>query len=128
LGGINVQTKLDNGNNKILYTGDLVWINKEYHYLFKELNLSYISEYEDLRARYLNFVLDTKKGNCWGTSILYLSVAERVALPLYAVSAPDHSFVRYADDYKKINIEPGYDGVYGKPVFSEEEFNKPFFP
>jgi len=30
---------VDNGTQKILYTGDLIWINKEYHHLFDHLAL-----------------------------------------------------------------------------------------
>jgi ribonuclease BN (tRNA processing enzyme) len=29
----------DNGEQKLLYTGDIVWINKEYHHLFNNLRL-----------------------------------------------------------------------------------------
>lgn len=51
-------------------------------------------------------ILDGAKGNCLGLTMLYLAVAERVGLPLYGVSAPEHSFVRYDDGVTRINIEP----------------------
>jgi regulator of sirC expression with transglutaminase-like and TPR domain len=51
-------------------------------------------------------ILDGAKGNCLGLTILYLAVAERVGLPLWGVSAPEHFFVRYDDGVTRINIEP----------------------
>jgi regulator of sirC expression with transglutaminase-like and TPR domain len=55
-------------------------------------------------------LLDGARGNCLGISLLYLAVAERVGLPLYGVSAPEHFFVRFDDGVKRINIEPTMGG------------------
>ena len=65
----------------------------------------------------LNKVLDTKRGNCFGLSALYLSLAERISIPLAAVSCPDHSYVRYDDDKTVINIETTSNGK----AFSDED-------
>ena len=54
---------------------------------------------------FLNNVLDEKKGNCFGLSTLYLSLSERLGLPIYPVLTPTHIFVRYDDGNVKINIE-----------------------
>ena len=51
-------------------------------------------------------ILDGGEGNCLGVTLLYLAVAERVGMPLYGVSAPEHFFVRYDDGVTRINIEP----------------------
>lgn len=57
------------------------------------------------KALFLNDVLDSKKGSCFGLSGLYLSLAERLGLPIYPVLIPTHVFVRYDDGDVKINIE-----------------------
>jgi hypothetical protein len=75
------------------------------HYVFEELKFSPFREAKDSEASFLTFVLDEKKGNCLGLSILYLSIAERIGFSLYGVVAPDHAFVRYEDNVKRINIE-----------------------
>lgn len=38
-------------------------------------------------------------------SALYLTLAERLALPIFAVDAPGHVFLRYDDGVTRINIE-----------------------
>ena len=48
-------------------------------------------------AYFLPAVLDTKRGTCATMSMLYLAVAQRLGLSIYAVSAPDHSFLRITD-------------------------------
>jgi len=53
----------------------------------------------------LHSVLDAKRGNCIGLSMLYLSLTERLNLPIYGVVVPYHFFVRYDDNRTKINIE-----------------------
>ncbi|MBT3879715.1 MAG: tetratricopeptide repeat protein [Candidatus Scalindua sp.] len=82
-------------------------INK---FLFDELGFIYVptGNLEDL---YLNKVIDRRKGNCVGLSILYLSIAERLGLPLFGVNVPEHIFVRYDDGKQKINIETGHKGM-----------------
>ena len=49
-----------------------------------------------LDASLLHRVLERKKGVCLGLTTLYLVVAERANLPIYAVHAPNHIFCRYA--------------------------------
>ncbi len=78
--------------------------------LFNELQFTYVQT-GNLENISLNKVLDTKIGNCVGLSILYLTIAEGLHLPIYGVSVPEHIFVRYDDgDFHK-NIETGYEGM-----------------
>ena len=79
--------------------------------LFNEFQFKYVQT-GDLERISLNKVLDTKTGNCVGLSILYLSVAEGLRLPVYGVSAPEHIFVRYDDGDFRRNIETGYEGMF----------------
>jgi len=53
----------------------------------------------------MNFVLDYRKGYCMSLSMLYLSISERMGIPVYGVVAPGHFFVRYDDVSNNINIE-----------------------
>jgi tetratricopeptide (TPR) repeat protein len=45
-----------------------------------------------------------RKGNCLATTTLYAVVGRELGLPLHAVSAPRHAFVRFEGD-ERINIE-----------------------
>jgi regulator of sirC expression with transglutaminase-like and TPR domain len=51
-------------------------------------------------------VLRSRRGNCLSCTLLYLAVAQRLGLPVRAVSAPGHVFMRYDDGQHKFNIEP----------------------
>lgn len=74
-------------------------INK---YLFEEQGFKYKKGENKF---FLNKVLDEKKGNCVGLSYLYLSLAERLGLPIYGCSTPEHFFVRWDDGKFIRNIE-----------------------
>ena len=85
-------------------------INIINEFLFDELGFAYVQT-GNLEDLYLNKVIDQRKGNCIGLSILYLSIAERLDLPLFGVNVPEHIFVRYDDGKQKINIETGHKGM-----------------
>ena len=74
-------------------------------YLFDELGFKSTSEASDPNDLFLHTVLDKKSGYCLSLSMLYLSLAERLGLPLYGVVAPGHFFVRYDDSRVRFNIE-----------------------
>ncbi|MFB0525550.1 MAG: tetratricopeptide repeat protein [Phycisphaerae bacterium] len=77
-------------------------INK---YLFGELGFRAVPEIKNPNDLFLHSVLDNKRGYCLSLSILYLSLAERLGLPMYGVVVPGHFFVRYDDGRTKWNIE-----------------------
>lgn len=56
-------------------------------------------------------VLERKRGNCLGLTVLYLALAERLGLPMRAVYVPSHCFPRYEDGGARINIETAQGGV-----------------
>ncbi len=61
---------------------------------------------------FLPSVLDSRKGVCLGVSILYLSLAQRLELPLESVTPPGHIYVRYvAEDGEITNIETTARGI-----------------
>jgi regulator of sirC expression with transglutaminase-like and TPR domain len=73
--------------------------------------------------RYLNGILDSKKGSCVTLPLLYLAVAQRLGYPVYAVVTPEHMFLRYvAPGFKMNNIEATGDGGYS----SDEQYKVDF--
>lgn len=58
-------------------------------------------------------VLDSRRGVCLGVSILYLCLAQRLDLPLEAITPPGHIYVRYVDPEtsEMINIETTARGI-----------------
>jgi tetratricopeptide (TPR) repeat protein len=80
------------------------------NYLFDDLGFKSISEASDPNDLFLHTVLDKKRGYCLSLSILYLSLAERLGLPLYGVVVPGHFFVRYDDGKVRFNIETTSEG------------------
>ncbi|MEW5816916.1 MAG: transglutaminase family protein [Spirochaetota bacterium] len=78
-------------------------------YLYKIFGMGYDLDdpyVKDIRNRYINGILDTRKGSCVSMPLLYLSVAQRLGYPVYAVSVPQHCFLRYVDmGLKMQNIE-----------------------
>jgi regulator of sirC expression with transglutaminase-like and TPR domain len=78
-------------------------------YLYKSTGLQYdLSDpyVEKPENRYLNGILDTKKGSCVTMPLLYLAIAQRLGYPVYPVNVPYHLFLRYVDPtLEQKNIE-----------------------
>lgn len=60
---------------------------------------------------FLPSVLDSRQGVCLGVSILYLSLAQRLDLPLEIITPPGHIYVRYNNGRKITNIETTARGI-----------------
>jgi len=97
-------------------------INK---YLFDELGFQSLSEANDPNSLFLHTVLDEKRGYCLSLSVLYLSLAERLGLPMYGVVVPGHFFVRYDDGKMRFNIETTGNGGSATDEQYIEKFNVP---
>ena len=68
---------------------------------------------EKAENRHIIGPIDKEIGNCSSLAVLYVAVAQKLGYPVYAVAAPMHFFVRYADpSLKKQNIEPTSRGRY----------------
>jgi tetratricopeptide (TPR) repeat protein len=80
-------------------------------YLYKELKFKAVSKADDPLDLFLDSVVDRRQGYCLSLSILYLSLAERLNLPIYGVVVPGHFFVRYDDGKNRFNIETTSDGA-----------------
>lgn len=61
---------------------------------------------------FLTAVLDSRHGVCLGVSILYLSLAQRLDLPLVIITPPGHIYISYQEDGKHINIETTARGIH----------------
>jgi tetratricopeptide (TPR) repeat protein len=60
---------------------------------------------------FLPSVLDSQRGVCLGVSILYISLAQRLNLPLEMITPPGHIYIRYRSGDEIINIETTARGV-----------------
>lgn len=61
---------------------------------------------------FLPSVLDSRHGVCLGVSILYLSLAQRLGLPLKIITPPGHIYISYQSGDKIINIETTARGIH----------------
>ena len=94
-------------------------------YLFEELGFGSIAEANEPNDLFLHTVLDEKRGYCLGLSVLYLSIGERLGLPLYGVVVPRHFFVRYDDGLIRFNIETTSKGASISDEHYIEKFKVP---
>lgn len=75
-------------------------------------------DYNDLKGqkrknRFINTYIATKKGTCITMPMLYLILAERLDMPMYAVRAPNHFFVRYIPKNKPKNFFENVEATSG---------------
>lgn len=61
---------------------------------------------------FLPSVLDSRLGVCLGVSILYLSLAQRLELPLEIVTPPGHIYLTYEGEEGQTNIETTARGIH----------------
>ena len=97
-------------------------INK---YLFDELNFRSVETADDPEDLFLHSVIDKKRGYCLSLSVLYLSIGERLGMPLYGVVVPGHFFVRYDDGHNQFNIETTSKGANAPDKHYLEKFKPP---
>jgi regulator of sirC expression with transglutaminase-like and TPR domain len=97
-------------------------------YLFEELGFQTVETADDPEDLFLHVVLDRKRGYCLSLSILYLSVAERLGLPMYGVVVPGHFFVRYDDGRQQFNIETTSKGAIVPDSHYIDKFKPPNRP
>lgn len=75
------------------------------HFFFEELGFAADVDLEDPDNLFPDQVLRRRRGYCTGLALVYATVAEQLDLPVHAVNAPDHLFLRYDDGATRINIE-----------------------
>ena len=74
-------------------------------FIFERLAIESSDDLSDPDNLLLSAVLERRRGYCVGIASLYLVLAERLELPIFAVATPDHLFLRYDDGGTRINIE-----------------------
>ena len=97
-------------------------INK---YLFTELRFKSTPGFNDPNNLFLHTVMDQRRGYGLSLSILYLSLAERLGLPLHGVVVPGHFFVRYDDGHVRFNIEMQSNGAAASDQYYIDRFKVP---
>ncbi len=95
------------------------------HYLFEELGYGTVANADNPDDLFLHTVMDNRKGYCLSLSILYLSLAERIGLPLHGVVVPGHFFVRYDSRTQRFNIETTAHGATPEDDYYIERHDVP---
>ncbi|MCX7728143.1 MAG: transglutaminase-like domain-containing protein [Bacteroidia bacterium] len=57
-----------------------------------------IANYNAVQNNYLHYVLENKKGNNISLGILYLLLAQKMELPVFAINIPDYLILTYIND------------------------------
>lgn len=81
-------------------------------------SITFDYDYDDLQSlkrenRFINGYLARKKGTCVTMPMLYLILAERLKMPMYAVRAPNHFFVRYFPPEARLNWQANIEATSG---------------
>lgn len=94
-------------------------------YLYNKLGFETVETADDPDDLFLHTVLDKRRGYCLSLSVLYLSIGERIGMPLYGVVVPGHFFVRYDDGKNKYNIETTSKGGIAPDKHYIDKFKPP---
>ncbi len=65
----------------------------------------------EITPRTLDRVLEDKRGNCLGLSLLYMCAAEKLKMPFRMLPFPTHALIRYDDGTEQFNVEPSFGGM-----------------
>src|SRR6195952_1548762 len=77
------------------------------------------TNHQDPQNSYISQALETKKGNQISLAIIYSIVAQKLDIPVYGVTLPQHFILAYLDDSLQSEFEGGI-------VFYINAFNKGF--
>jgi regulator of sirC expression with transglutaminase-like and TPR domain len=61
---------------------------------------------------YINQVIESRKGNPISLSIIYLSVAYKLKLPVYGVNLPKNFILAYKDEFRQQDLDHGTDILF----------------
>lgn len=82
------------------------------HYLFGKLGFKGNQiEYDDPRNSYLNEVIDRRLGIPITLSIVYLTLGQKLDLPLAGISFPMHFLVKYDTSAEPLFVDPFMEGI-----------------
>ncbi|MCY7409422.1 MAG: transglutaminase-like domain-containing protein [Chitinophagales bacterium] len=77
---------------------------------------------QDPQSNYLNYVLESKKGNPVSLSVLYLILAAKVHMPVYGIHLPQHFVLSFHKDFILKNDEE--QKIKSQILFYINPFNK----
>lgn len=87
-------------------------------------------DYHSPQNSFINYVLETKKGNPISMAIMYSLVAQRLNLPVYGVNLPQHFLLAYKEENENwhyesdaYNVHRPLDAQDGKVLFYINAFN-----
>ncbi len=82
--------------------------------------------YQSPQNSYINWVIESKKGNPLTLSIIYMLIAERLEIPIYGINLPEHFVVGYSyNSYEDLNSFDYEDMLFYINPFSKGTiFNK----
>ena len=130
--GLNYRDRIDEMAEEILDRLEQSQIPVNHHavavinkYLFEEMGFRSIATANDPEDLFIDSVIDKKRGYCLSLSVLYLSIAERLGLPIYGVVVPGHFFVRYDDGRVRFNIETTSGGNLTTDEYYIDKFKVP---
>jgi len=87
-----------------------VIVNELNHLVYDEWAIAFDPDQNNIQNSLPSTVYLRKRGSCLGVSFIFLTLAEKLKLPIYGVLLPGHFFVRYDDGKNRINIEPNLKG------------------
>ena len=87
------------------------------HFIFHEMRFRFPPQSLSIKDidtyTVLPAVLDSRLGVCLGVSTLYLTLAQRLELPLEIITPPGHIYLSYVDcDNRRVNIETTARGIH----------------
>jgi tetratricopeptide (TPR) repeat protein len=90
--------------------------------VFAEERFAYDASGTDPDLYMLDRVIERKRGNCLGLTLLYDLVGERIGLPLTGAYVPGHILVRYESGPVRVNVETSRQGE----ELSDAEYRRAF--
>jgi tetratricopeptide (TPR) repeat protein len=81
------------------------------HFLFNDIGVRGSPDLKDPCNLLPGRVFQRKLGYCVGIAALYLALADEIGLPVHAVAALSHVFLRYDDGTTRVNIETFQQGA-----------------
>jgi tetratricopeptide (TPR) repeat protein len=100
-------------------------INIVNKFLFEQKGFKPVKDANNPADLLLHSVMDSRQGYCLSLSALYLSLTERIGLPVHGVVVPGHFFVRYDNGAKQYNIETTSGGAITSDEHYIEKFDVP---
>lgn len=79
--------------------------------IYSQMRITTDTSQKEIRNILPHTVIEDRKGNCLGVSLLFLLCAEQIDYPLFGVYIPKHFFVRFDDGNTRRNIEPNKQGI-----------------